>query len=419
MEEVFINYLLIVSGYLLIASVVYYYTRNFIIPWVTIMMIAGLIVIAAPQDLIQTQELYSFVEHSLPEIILLLFIPLLVFESARTLKLRDLRKEIIPIGFYSIAGVIITLFLIGIGISVIFGIPLIHALLFGAIVASTDPVAVSTIFKKSPIPYRLNALIEWESLLNDATSLISFSVISGIIFSGLAFSFINTSTSFVWSIVGSILLGSALGYVGGKVLNQWKGTEFVSFTLSIAMVIGGYVIADHFLHVSGVVTIVFLALVLIKTHKDLLSEMMQSFHLYWDYLAFTLNALLFYLMGVSMAIYYLHLTDAWSWILIILAPISIVMLARVVLVRGGDALLRIAHVRIPAKWQNVLIYGGLRGGICVALVLSLPTEYEYKALFVTLVFSLILVNLVVNPILLSRYLKKSKLDMDTNTDRVS
>jgi monovalent cation:H+ antiporter, CPA1 family len=419
MEDVFINYLLIVSGYLLIASVVYYYTRNFIIPWVTIMMIAGLIVIAAPQDLIQTQELYSFVEHSLPEIILLLFIPLLVFESARTLKLRDLRKEIIPIGFYSIAGVIITLFLIGIGISVIFGIPLIHALLFGAIVASTDPVAVSTIFKKSPIPYRLNTLIEWESLLNDATSLISFSVISGIIFSGLAFSFINTSASFVWSIVGSILLGSALGYVGGKVLNQWKGTEFVSFTLSIAMVIGGYVIADHFLHVSGVVTIVFLALVLIKTHKDLLSEMMQSFHLYWDYLAFTLNALLFYLMGVSMAIYYLHLTDVWSWILIVLAPISIVMLARVVLVRGGDALLRIAHVRIPAKWQNVLIYGGLRGGICVSLVLSLPTEYEYKALFVTLVFSLILVNLVVNPILLSRYLKKSKLDMDTNTDRVS
>jgi len=419
MDDVFINYLLIVSGYLLIASVVYYYTRNFIIPWVTIMMIAGLIIIAAPQDLAETQQIYSFVEHSLPEIILLIFIPLLVFESARSLKLQDLRKEIIPIGFYAVAGVIITLFLIGIGISVIFGIPLIHALLFGAIVASTDPVAVSTIFKRFPIPYRLNVLIEWESLLNDATSLISFSVISGIVFSSLAFSFVNTSISFVWSMVGSIILGSAIGYAGGKVLNKWKGTEFVSFTLSIAMVIGGYVIADHFLHVSGVVTIVFLALVLIRTHKDLLSEMMQSFHMYWDYLAFTLNALLFYLMGVSMAIYYLHLTDAWSWIIIVLAPIGIVMLARVVLVYGGDAFLRIAHVRIPAKWQKVLIYGGLRGGICVALVLSLPTDYEYKALFVTLVFSLILVNLLVNPILLSRYLKKSKLDVDTNTDQVS
>jgi len=216
--------------------------------------------------------------------------------------------------------------------------------------------------------------------------------------------------------VGSVILGSAIGYVGGKLLNRWKGTEFVSFTLSIAMVIGGYVIADHFLHVSGVVTIVFLALVLIKTHKDLLSEMMQSFHLYWDYLAFMLNALLFYLMGVSMAIYYLHLTDIWSWILITLAPIGIVILARVVLVLGGDALLRIAHVRIPTKWQKVLIYGGLRGGICVALVLSLPTDYEYKALFVTLVFSLILVNLLVNPILLSRYLRKSKLNVDATTD---
>jgi len=139
---------------------------------------------------------------------------------------------------------------------------------------------------------------------------------------------------------------------------------------------------------------------------------MQSFHLYWDYLAFMLNALLFYLMGVSMAIYYLHLTDVLSWILIILVPIGIVMIARVILIYGGDAILRVAHVRIPPKWQNVLIYGGLRGGICVAMVLSLPTDYEYKALFVTLVFSLILVNLLVNPILLSRYLKKSKLNID-------
>ena len=419
MVDVFINALLLVSGYLVIASTVYYYTRNFIIPWVTIMMVAGLVIIAAPQDIIQTQELYSFVEHRLPEIILLIFIPLLVFESARSLKLRDLRKEIIPIGFFAIAGVIITLFLIGIGISVIFGVPLLHALLFGAIVASTDPVAVSAIFKKFPIPYRLNVLLEWESLLNDATALISFSVISGIVFSSLAFSFVDTSISFVWSMVGSIILGSFLGYLGGKLLNRWKGTEFVSFTLSLAMVIGGYVIADHFLHVSGVVTIVFLALVLIKTHQDLLSEMMQSFHLYWDYLAFMLNALLFYLMGVSMAIYYLHLTDIWSWILIILAPIGIVMIARVVLIHGGDTILRVAHVRIPPKWQNVLIYGGLRGGICVALVLSLPTDYEYKALFVTLVFSLILVNLLVNPILLSRYLRKSKLNVDATTDENS
>jgi CPA1 family monovalent cation:H+ antiporter len=216
--------------------------------------------------------------------------------------------------------------------------------------------------------------------------------------------------------VGSIILGSALGYLGGKLLNIWKGTEFVSFTLSLAMVIGGYVIADHFLHVSGVVTIVFLALVLIKTHKNLLSEMMQSFHLYWDYLAFMLNALLFYLMGVSMAIYYLHLTDVLSWILIVLVPIGIVMIARVILIHGGDAILRIAHARIPPKWQNVLIHGGLRGGICVALVLSLPTDYEYKALFVTLVFSLILVNLLVNPILLSRYLKKSNLSAEATTD---
>jgi CPA1 family monovalent cation:H+ antiporter len=97
------------------------------------------------------------------------------------------------------------------------------------------------------------------------------------------------------------------------------------------------------------------------------------------------------------------------WILIIMAPFAIVMISRAIVVYGGSIVLRIANVRLPLQWQNILTLGGLRGGICVALVLSLPAEYEFKNLFVTLTISLIAINLIVNPVLLDRYLKKSKI----------
>jgi len=97
-------------------------------------------------------------------------------------------------------------------------------------------------------------------------------------------------------------------------------------------------------------------------------------------------------------------------ILVIVIPFAIMMLSRAVTVYGGSAFLRIFRVRIPLQWQNVLTLGGLRGGMAVALVLSLPLGYTYKPLFISLIIPLIAINLVVNPILLAEYLKKSKLE---------
>jgi CPA1 family monovalent cation:H+ antiporter len=96
-------------------------------------------------------------------------------------------------------------------------------------------------------------------------------------------------------------------------------------------------------------------------------------------------------------------------VVIILAPFAIVTISRAIVVYGGSIILRIARVRMPLQWQNILTLGGLRGGISVALVLSLPAEYEFKNLFIGLIISVVAVNLVVNPILLDRYLKKSKI----------
>ena len=403
--------LLIISAFLLLVSAIQRYANNLIIPGVTIMMFIGAVSVIVPLYSSDFKSVYDSIVEKAPDLILLVIIPLLIFESARKLRLKEIKSQITPIGFYAIAGVIFTIFLVGVVITIIFKVPIINGLLFGSIVAATDAAAVAAVFKRFSIPHRLNLIIEGESLFNDATGVISFNVIKGIIFSNVAFSLLDTSVLFIWSMLGAVALGSAIGYVGGRVINRWQTDDYVNFTFSIALAIGGYIIGDHVLHVSGVVTTVFIALLMLRTQKETITRVGQLFHVYWDYLGFITNSFLFFLVGIPVLSLFLLQSSA-SLSLILIAPFTIVMASRVVVVYGGSIMLRIARVRLPLEWQKILTLGGLRGGICIALVLSLPAEYEFKNLFATLTISLIAVNLVINPILLGRYLKKSKVPAD-------
>lgn len=368
-------------------------------------MFLGAILAAVPMIGIESEKIMEVI----PEVILLGFIPILIFDSGRKCKIGQIEKEAIPIGFFAIIGVVLTIFIIGFGVSSIFNIPFIDALLFGTILAATDPVAVSVIFKKFQIPRKLNLIIEGESLFNDATGIISFNVVKGIIFSGVAFSLLETSISFIWSMVGAIALGITIGWIGGKILDRWKADVYVDFTFSLGLAIGGYIIADRLLHVSGVVTTLFVAMLIITTHKEILSGARRHFHEYWDYLGFITNSILFFLIGVPLLTLERYESIEIPLILIIMVPFVIMMLSRAAVVYGGSAFLRMFRVKIPIQWQNVLTLGGLRGGVAVALVLSLSSEYEFKDLFISLIIPLIAINLVVNPILLNQYLKKSKM----------
>lgn len=403
-----VTFMLGLSLLLVVISAVHRYTRSLIIPGVTILMLLGAILPLVPVIGFEAEEFYNFIE-GIPEIILLVIIPILIFESGRKLKIGQIKKEAIPIGFFAIIGVVITILIIGIGANGVFQIPIIDALLFGTILAATDPVAVGAIFKKFPIPHKLNLIIEGESLFNDATGVISFNVVKGIIFSGVAFSFLDVSLSFIWSMVGAIALGTGIGWIGGKILDKWKADEYVDFTFSLGLAIGGYIVADHFLHVSGVVTTLFTAMLIITKHKDISRGVRKLFHKYWDYLGFITNSILFFLIGIPLLALELYESAGFPLILIVVAPFAIMMFSRAVTVYGGSTFLRIFRVRIPFQWQNILTLGGLRGGMAVALVLSLSSEYEYKNLFISLIIPLIAINLVANPILLNQYLKKSKI----------
>lgn len=294
-SDLIVTLMLGVSLLLVVISAVHRYTRNFIIPGVSFLMFLGIILATAPIIGLEVEEFYDVIE-GIPEIILFVIIPILIFESGRKLKIGQIKKEAVPIGFFTIIGVVITILIIGIGVKSVFQIPFIDALLFGAIFAATDPVAVGVIFKKFPIPHRLNLIIEGESLFNDATGVISFNVVKGIIFSGAALSLLDVSLSFIWSMVGAIALGTGIGWIGGKILDKWKADEFVDFTFSLGLGIGGYIIADHSLHISGVVTTLFTAMLIITTHKEISKGVRKLFHRYWDYLGFITNSISFSLL---------------------------------------------------------------------------------------------------------------------------
>ena len=172
-SELIITFMLSLSLLLVIISAVRHYTLNFIIPGVTILMLLGAILPLVPGIGFEAEELYNFIE-GIPQIVLYVIIPVLIFESGRKLKIDQVKKEAIPIGFFAIIGVVITILIIGVGTSTVFQISFIDALLLGTILAATDPVAVGAIFKKFPIPHRLNMIIEGESIFNDATGVISF-----------------------------------------------------------------------------------------------------------------------------------------------------------------------------------------------------------------------------------------------------
>ena len=209
--------------------------------------------------------------------------------------------------------------------------------------------------------------------------------------------------------VGAIAFGMGIGWIGGKILDRWKADEYVDFTFSLGLAIGGYIIADELLGVSGVVTTLFITILIITTHKEILSGAKRRFHEYWDYLGFITNSILFFIIGIPLLAVESYESVEFPLILVIIIPFVIMMVSRAIVVYGGSTFLRIFRVKIPLQWQNVLTLGGLRGGVAVALILSLPVDYEFKDLFTSLVIPLIAINLVVNPILLNQYLKKSKM----------
>ena len=294
-------------------------------------------------------------------VILLAFVPGLVFEAALTLDLGELRRRLVPVGLLATAGVALTVVLIGALTHLILGLSWASGMLLGAILAATDPIAVVTLLRRLKAPTGLAAILEGESLFNDGTGVAVFTAVLATILSG-APSAGDAALRFVEITVGGTAIGLAVGFLGLALLRFAEDAPLeILATLVIAY--GSYLAADV-VHASGIVAVVVSGIVVARYGTAIGRLHGPQLIGFWNLLAFVLNAMLFILVGAALPVWRLAPVAA-----MVLVTFLIMLVTRAVPVYG---LLGVAALRpppIPWGWRHVTVWAGLRGALSVALAL--------------------------------------------------
>ncbi len=338
---------------LLIASVVAVVARRFKIPYTV-----GLVLIGLALGLLSAQKI-----DVSPQLILALLVPPLVFDAAFHIRLDDLRRDFWLILLLAVPGVILTTFMAGWLVAQGTGLALPIALVFGALVSATDPVAVVALFRRLGAPRRLQVLLEGESLFNDGTAIVMFSLTVAIVLSG-QFSLAGNIANFLTVAGGGLLVGITLGMLASEMIRRID-EPLVETTLTVVLAFGAYLLAESF-HVSGVLAVVAAGLVNGNAGPHGMSPTTRIVvHNFWETGAFLANSFVFLLVGFAIDISQLVANwKAIGW------AILAVLAARAVAIYGFSLFSK----QIPTNWKHVLYWGGLRGAIVLALALSLPTQ---------------------------------------------
>jgi Na+:H+ antiporter len=359
---------------LLIVSVVAILGRRFRLPYTVALVLAGLAL-----------SLRSGLNIELtPNLILSLFLPPLIFEAAFHLNLDELRANLTTIVLLAIPGVILNMFLVGGVMTYGAGMSVSLALVFGALIAATDPVAVVSIFRKLGVPKRLEVLLEGESLLNDGTAIVIFTLAVMALETG-EFNLVSGIVDFIRVAGGGLIVGFVLGWLISRLIGRIDD-YLVETTLTSVLAFGSYLLAEQF-HVSGVLAVVVAGLVNGNIGPRGMSPTTRIVVFnFWEYLAFLANSAVFLLIGLQLDLP--ALLNNWQ---VILWAIAAVLVSRIVVIYGLSRLGR----DMPSAWRHVLFWGGMRGGIALALALSLPATLGVQRQMITvMVFGIVLFTIL-------------------------
>jgi CPA1 family monovalent cation:H+ antiporter len=341
----------IVVVLLLIASVVAIVARRLRLPYTVGLVLIGLVLSLLSPTAIRIS----------PQIILALLVPPLIFEAAFHLNLDHLRRDFWLILLFALPGVILTTLLVGGVVAAGTGLAIQTAMLFGALISATDPVAVVALFRRLGVPRRLQILLEGESLFNDGTAIVMFNVMLAIAMVG-QFHVIDSIRQFITVGGGGVLLGIILGIVFSRTIGRIDD-PLVETTLTTVLAFGSYLLAEY-LHVSGVLAVVAAGIVNGNAGPaDMSATTRVVVFNFWEYAAFLANSFAFLLIGLTIDLNSM-LTNWQATLWAILAA----LVARAVSIYGFSFFSR----DIPRKWKHILFWGGLRGAITLALALSLP-----------------------------------------------
>lgn len=405
-----------VIALLLIGAIILWISKRFRLPFSVILVVSGM-------GLSWLSNLYPHVigglrSENLPDLIFYVFLPALVFESAINLDARQLKRNITEVLTLAIPGILLSTFIIGIIVSITTSIPFTYALLLGAILSATDPVAVIALFKQLGAPQRLTVLVEGESLFNDATAIVLSRLLLKIIIAGTlsANLVIFSVVDFIVLFLGGLALGIGLGLITSYILGLVESDSFIEITLTTTLAYFSFLLAEEIFHVSGIMATIGAGLILGGWGRMKISASVRSYLIhFWEYITFIANALIFLMVGMRIELS--AMGQAWEMLLWVLLAM---MISRAIIVYG--LLPQICKVfgseRIKRSYQTIIYWGGLRGAIALAIVLSLP-EFEYSETFVALVTGAVLFTLLIQGMSIESLMRKLGLDQPPLTDKLA
>ncbi len=384
----------IVMELLFVASLVALLAKKFKFPFTIGLVILGLFLGMVSNKIPVLAPLSTL--KLTPDIVLFVFLPILLFEAAFAIDARALLKNVFAIYMLAVPALLISTAITGFLTYYFLGMPVWTALLFGALISATDPAAVVALFKEMGAPKRLHLLVEGESLFNDGTALVVFRIILGIVVAG-TFSLSNLASGamdFILISIGGSLVGVLLGVIFSWVIGKIWNNPLVEITLTVVLAYSSFIIAEHFMHVSGVIATVVAGLTLGSYGRSKVSpQVMGNVQSFWEYLAFICNSLIFLLVGLSidLSFFYGNIRDILLGTLFVLAARAIAVYTVFPIAEK----LRLTE-RVSKSFQTVIVWGGLRGALAIVMVLSIPDTLPFKEHLIILTFGIVLTNLLLN-----------------------
>jgi CPA1 family monovalent cation:H+ antiporter len=374
---------------LLIAAVVAMLTRRLGLPYSVGLVTAGIILAILP---------FAPKVNLTKDLIFTALLPPLLFEAAFYIHWNQLRRDFSVIVVLATLGVLLSACVTATGMHYLVHWQWLGALVFGVLIAATDPVSVIATFKESKASGRLLVLIEAESLLNDGTAAVAFGVVLALA-SGQQLTSFEITIMFLRTIGGGILCGGVVA-LGALLLAGRTDDHLVEISFTTVAAYGSFLLADHF-GLSGVLATITAGLVMgnFKSLNAISERGKEAVDAFWEYAAFVANSLVFLLIGMHEA----HQNFVTIWLPAVIA-IALVTLGRAVGIYPCCLIFSRSSLRVTMKHQHVLFWGGVRGALALALALGLPSEVAQREEIITIsfavvAFSVFVQGLTVKPLL--------------------
>jgi CPA1 family monovalent cation:H+ antiporter len=340
-----------------------------------------------------------------PVVVLFVFLPLLLFEGAWSMRLAYLLAEWAPVALLALPGLLISIMVAALVVHAGIGLAWPVALLLGAMISPTDPVAVLALLRRFGLPERLRALIEGESLFNDGLGAAAFTALLAVALGGGAGAPAGVSLGRVvlealWLMAGGAAIGTALGLVAALALRTIDD-YLIETTATICVAYGAYVLAD-LAHASGLLAVIFAGFVMGNYgRRTAMSERTRAVTQdVWEVAGYLANSLLFLLLGEQIGAHGLWPAlagIAWAVLGVLLGRAAMIYLLLPlydVLARRWPGRGRWVRRPVPRAWRPLLLFSGLRGALSLALVLSLPATLPTRPLLESIVYGVVLVTLL-------------------------